>query len=366
MKFKMDVMSWFVETWLISLVLFTIVQEIAPNRYDELIQFGLLIILIALSIFFLSKKLPDQSNFKTGAILGCIVTLNLLIVAPNRFSFEDMFFTIFLLSTTFLLSGLFSKWLSHDKQKIWDQPWFILIIGALILVIVLGSVFFVLSAFSRLDGVSQQVSLTEFGNCESDLDCQESQTCYYHSCFLTQNKTTSDVISEDWLDYWYTSDDEPGTWDLINIEGKYYLKGMGHEWLRFQETLWDVSEIEFKAKLDQGGLHVNLIPSEEDLRYFLELENGRVEITQNEGEEYLVQDYVYFDYGEEVWNEYRIEFSTNISVYINDVLILSEAQNPYIEQTRFSFESLDDAVVYIDDLRIESVDYFQSYEQVVE
>ncbi len=318
--------------------------------------------IISLSIALLNHEFPEELNFKTGAIIAVICYSSMVLSYELR-GLESLAFTGILFSLIFLIGGFFGKFASQDKEKIMNKYWFWMIIIVLILSISFAGYSFYDSQFTRMNSVSQfvpteSIPITqEFRvGCSTDEDCEPNK-CIHHSCHTIQEETLSHLTEQDWEDYWKTASNSH--WSLIDDNGDYYLKSDNNDWLKFNYEIYNLSLIELKVNVEQGGIQINF-DNYGDKKHFLEFGNEHIEITKQESQEYTLLNYSSLELTPGTWNKIRIEIEDKINVYLNEELIFSNISFTKFDEDligELSISSNEDPIVYIDDLSYTSGGY---------
>ena len=333
---------------------------------NDFLIFVYLFVIISLSIILLHHEFPDELNFKTGSIIAMIVFVSMIITSDLNSNLESAAFLVIMTSIVFFIGGFFGKWASHDKDKITDRYWFWMIIIMLIISLGVVGYSFYDNQFGTLNSVSQ-VILTESVPitqeyrvvCSTDPDCEPNK-CIHNTCHTIQEETLSSLTEEDWENYWRARSNTD--WSLINDNENYYLKNNGNDWLKFNYDIYNLSFIEFKVNIEQGGVMINFNNDySSDKRDFLEFGNEHIEITNYESETYTVLGYQSLDLNSGVWHTIKIKIEEQISVYLNEELILSnityERYNEDLLDREFSIESNENPIIYIDEVSYTSGGY---------
>ena len=144
-------------------------------------------------------------------------------------------------------------------------------------------------------------------------------------------------------------------WSVILENGNHILQGTQHT---FAATYLEgvPNKLELKLKLLQGSIHINIRskPTPEWLnRYFIGLNEGGGYIQKQ-----INNDFQPLKNGKGIslneWHNIKIEIiGSKIDVFIDDNLVLSVQDKDLLNEGGISFETHDNSIAYIDDVKVE-------------
>jgi photosystem II stability/assembly factor-like uncharacterized protein len=145
-------------------------------------------------------------------------------------------------------------------------------------------------------------------------------------------------------------------WLIIKDHDNFVMKGENHTWCNYDKGyLWSDYQFTFKVKLKgSDGLHINFRKGDEG-RYFIGFDNNGVYLNKESpwGSFYdLESDLAY--HANDIWYMLNIRVSSgNIVINVNEQTRINYFDESYIHQGTIAFESLDNSIVYIDDILVE-------------
>lgn len=147
-------------------------------------------------------------------------------------------------------------------------------------------------------------------------------------------------------------------WKVVQKEEELVLSGNKHSFATFVGASGVVQTLEAKINLVRGGIHLNI---REDTpggrsRYFVGLRGGHSYIQKEQTMNF--QELTTSNEGISLneWHEIKIEIiETRINVYLDGKLLLSAQDPAMLTEGSISFETLEDSLAYISDVRITSL-----------
>lgn len=145
-------------------------------------------------------------------------------------------------------------------------------------------------------------------------------------------------------------------WVIIDENGNKVLKGAGHNWANAGDEAWTDYVFKAKIKFSKGGVHVNFRKKAAD-RYFLGITETGVYLNEqfNQGKEIaeLAKSEEAVDLDK--WHSLAIVVNNdNTQIFLDEILLINYTDKNPREAGAIAFETLEDSIVYIDDVRISS------------
>ncbi len=172
---------------------------------------------------------------------------------------------------------------------------------------------------------------------------------FIHSTDAAETQTFSDDFESiiDW--------DLQQGWSVILDNGNHVLQGTAHTFALPYDVEGVANKLGVRFKLSQGSIQFNIRskPTGDGMnRYFIGLNEGNSYIQKQQSNNFQS-----LKNGEGIslneWHNLKIEIiQDTISVFINDDLILFAQDKDLIKEGGVSFETFDNSVVYIDDVRV--------------
>ncbi len=145
-------------------------------------------------------------------------------------------------------------------------------------------------------------------------------------------------------------------WSIISENGNNILKGINHNWAHLDEEHWQDYLFKVKIKISKIGIHLNFRQHGED-RYFLGITEDGLYLHKNfnQGRDSATLLSLPEGIALDTWHEVAIGLNkNNINVFIDGNLKVDYTDTEPPLQGAIAFETLDDAVVYIDDVKVSS------------
>ncbi|HDS07250.1 MAG TPA: hypothetical protein ENO05_06440, partial [Bacteroides sp.] len=143
-------------------------------------------------------------------------------------------------------------------------------------------------------------------------------------------------------------------WQVHLETGNYMLRGENHSWANCNlGSEWYDYSFKTSIKIQQGSVHVNFRLSEIG-RYFLEMNLEEIRLTRDSlWGQYRELDTRAVSITADVWHQLEIIVSEKaIQIYVDGVLQLQVWDENALTSGTIAFESLEDAVVYIDSVMV--------------
>lgn len=146
------------------------------------------------------------------------------------------------------------------------------------------------------------------------------------------------------------------SWDVSLESGNYVLTGGGHSFARPNASGWSDYTIEARFKLIKGGFHFNLRENIGDghIRYFLGVDTGGLSLSKQITSDFFDLSHANVPLELDSWYTAKAVLEGNgIKIYLDDTLVLNYTDNDIpIFSGISSFETLDDSIVYFDDILV--------------
>ncbi|OGY43525.1 MAG: hypothetical protein A2731_03795 [Candidatus Buchananbacteria bacterium RIFCSPHIGHO2_01_FULL_39_8] len=178
--------------------------------------------------------------------------------------------------------------------------------------------------------------------------------------FVQNTEAVEATETEIFFDDFESSDNNWGLaqgWSIISEEGNHILQGTQHTFATAY-TEGVVTKLELKLKLLQGSIHLNIrsqaIPEGLN-RYFIGFNNNNSYISKQVGDNFQ-----HLKNGEGIslnkWHNIKIEVTNNkINVFSDGKLAVWVQDDNLLQEGGISFETLDDSIAYIDNVRVETL-----------
>ncbi len=146
---------------------------------------------------------------------------------------------------------------------------------------------------------------------------------------------------------------EPG-WQIFDDNGNHVLSGEGHYWARLQNT-YDDYRVLFRIKIIRNGLHINFRLNNTG-RYFIGFDEQGSRLNKQYWPDTFLENLVVSDQTHQLneWHQIEVNGSGNTLTFIVDGKKEWEYTDtdPILEGI-FAIETLDESLVYIDDIQEE-------------
>lgn len=146
-------------------------------------------------------------------------------------------------------------------------------------------------------------------------------------------------------------------WSIISDGGNPVLQGTEHT---FAATYIEgiAGKLELKLRLQEGGIHLNIrsAPTDSGLnRYFVGLNKGGSYIQKQLGNEFQELKGGGTGISLSEWHQIRVEIvQEKINVFVDNNLILSAQDQDLLKEGGISFETLENSIAEIDDVKIDT------------
>jgi photosystem II stability/assembly factor-like uncharacterized protein len=151
---------------------------------------------------------------------------------------------------------------------------------------------------------------------------------------------------------------EPG-WEVKTESGNYFIAGSRHSFARPRVNDWSDYRVEARFKLVKGAFHLNLRESLTGghVRYFVGVTEGSTNLNRQISSDFF--DLARSGTGAKLnqWHTITAELEgNNIKIYLDGMLALNytDSQLPLLSGI-FSFEALEESIVYIDDITVQGM-----------
>jgi len=149
-------------------------------------------------------------------------------------------------------------------------------------------------------------------------------------------------------------------WQIDADDSNYFLFGEGHAWAHLKQGQeWDSYTFRCRMKLVEGDIHLNfrLNQNGQFSRYFVGLSPEGVYLNKQVGDQFtgLAENRTSFHLNQ--W--YRIGIMVrgpDIQIYVDDQVLLDYQDPNPIAKGTIALESLDQSLVFVDDIRVTQID----------
>ena len=145
-------------------------------------------------------------------------------------------------------------------------------------------------------------------------------------------------------------------WSIVDESGNNVLKGINHNWANIGEENWKDYVFKAKIKVSKGGVHLNFKKNEGD-RYFMGISGDGLYLNKNFNQGQKLATLLSLPERIELdkWHEVVINSNkNNIKIYLDGNLKMDYSDKEALNQGAIAFETLDDSIVYIDEVRVSS------------